>query len=85
MGMVKFYLDRFYKYCISHGFLVSMVYLILSDLMLMKIYLDMISIYNIAPIRYAYVIIILSNSRISSTISRKLDECYFYDNEESLK
>ena len=81
MGMVKFYLDRFYKYCISHGFLVSMVYLILSDLMLMKIYLDIILTYDITAIRFAYVIILFSNSRISSMISKKLDECYFYDKE----
>ena len=81
MGMVKFYLDRFYKYCISHGFLVSMVYLILSDLMLMKIYLDIILTYDITAIRFAYVMILFSNSKISLTISEKLDDCYFYDKE----
>lgn len=81
MGMVKFYLDRFYKYCISHGYLVSMVYLIISDILLMKIYLDIILTYDITAIRFAYVMILFSNSRISSMISKKLDDCYFYDKE----
>ena len=79
--MVKFYLDRFYKYCISHGYLVSMVYLIISDILLMKIYLDIILTYDIIAIRFAYVIILFSNSKISLTISKKLDDCYFYDKE----
>ena len=81
MGMVKFYLDRFYKYCISHGYLVSMVYLIISDILLMKIYLDIILTYDITAIRFVYVIILFSNSKISLTISKKLDDCYFYDKE----
>mgnify|MGYP003503533538 CR=1 FL=1 len=81
MGMVKFYLDRFYKYCISHGNLVGLVYLIISDILLMKIYLDIILTYDIIAIRFAYVMILFSNSRISSTISKKLDDCYFYDKE----
>ena len=58
-----------------------MVYLIISDILLMKIYLDIILTYDITAIRFAYVIILFSNSRISSMISKKLDECYFYDKE----
>lgn len=81
MGMVKFYLDRFYKYCVSHGNLVGLVYLIISDILLMKIYLDIILTYDITAIRIAYVMILFSNSKISLTISKKLDDCYFYDKE----
>ena len=62
-----------------------MAYLIISDILLMKIYLDIILTYDITAIHFAHVIILFSNYRISLTIPKKLDECYFYDNEESLK
>ena len=84
MGMVKFYFNRACKYMISHGFMVSNIYLILSDLMLMKIYLDIISIYDKVYVFVIYFAILLLNSWLSKLFNDKLDDCY-KDNEESLQ